>query len=125
MEESKRESNFSLRCLNNLLFIGASSSLLLTFIVKGLKTKSIKHHGSFPYIMSSVSSVEETVDVSSSEVTPLFTFAPVSDMLTLMSEALVASVMDLSIGTSGGVVMDEVVGGVVSVKMVEVNGTKI
>lgn len=93
--------------------------------MKGLKTKSVKVSGSSPYIISLDSSVGEAVDVSGSEVTPVLTFAPVSDTLTLMYEPLSASGMDLTIGTSSGVVMDEVVGGVESINMVEVNGTEI
>lgn len=63
--------------------------------------------------------------VSDSEVTPVWTFSPVSDTLTLKSEALVTSGMDLTIGTSGGVEIEEVVGGVESVKIVEVKGMEI
>ena len=46
-------------------------------------------------------------------------------MLRLMSEALVASRMDLKIRASGGVELDDVVGGVQFVKMVDVNAMEI
>lgn len=42
-----------------------------------------------------------------------------------MSDALVASVMDLTIETFCGVVIDEVIEGVESVNIVEVNGMEI
>ena len=49
------------------------------------------------------------MDLSVSEFTPEWTFAPVSDTLTLKSTTLVTFEIDWTIGTFGGVVLEEVV----------------
>lgn len=65
------------------------------------------------------------VEVPGPIVTPKLSSAFVLDMLTLMSEALFVSGTDMTIRTSGWVVVDDVVGVVESVNMVDINGIEI
>ena len=55
----------------------------------------------------------------------MLTSTPASDALTGMFKVLVAFGTDLTIRSSGGVETDDVVGGVESVKILEVKGMEI
>lgn len=55
----------------------------------------------------------------------MLTFYVVSEALTEISESLITSGMNMTIGSSGGVVINNVVGGVESVNIMEVKGMKI
>lgn len=78
--------------------------------MKGLKTKSVKVSWSSSNSMSASSLTRGEVDGPCSEVSPMLTFAPTSDVLIGMPEVCISSKTDSNIVTFGGVVTEEVVG---------------
>lgn len=60
-----------------------------------------------------------------SEVTPILTFIPASDVLTGMLEVCISSKMDFNIGTAGGVETVEIAAIVELVKIVDESGSEI